>query len=397
MTDKILNQAPPPPAEDQQFSVAGLFAGIGGLERGLEASGGHAKLLCEWWKPATAVLQEHFPQAEHALDVRDLDSLPDVDVVTAGFPCTDLSQAGRTTGIAGAQSGLVSHLFRLLKNASPEWVIVENVRNMLVLDNGLAMQYLVTKFEELGYSWAYRLVDSRFTGVPQRRQRVIFVASKSNDPARILFNDDVDEMSTRRYWDDSYGFYWTEGLRGVGWAQDAVPTLKGGSSLGIPSSPAVWFPERSAGEAVVTPHITHAEELQGFPAGWTLPAERVGRGSLRWKLVGNAVTVGVAKWIGKKLTTPPAPAIPPRAELPAGARWPAAAHGAKGVKFAVSASMWPSAEEYVHLSEVLTNAPLRPLSRKATAGFLSRAERSSLRFDDRFLVALKEHELAMTL
>ena len=169
------------------FTVAGLFAGIGGIERGLEAAGGRAELLCENWEPATAVLAERFPEVPLVGDVRDLRSLPPVDVVAAGFPCTDLSQAGRTKGIQGDASGLVGEVFRLLRRRDVPILVLENVRNMLVLDRGEAMRYLVAELEDLGYRWAYRLVDSRFTGVPQRRQRVIFVASKEIDPRGVLF------------------------------------------------------------------------------------------------------------------------------------------------------------------------------------------------------------------
>src|SRR5690606_35704194 len=80
----------------------------------------------------------------------------------------------------------------------------------------------------------------------------------------------------------SFGFYWTEGIRGLGAAVDAVPTLKGGSTIGIPSSPAILLPNGR----VVTPDIRDAERLQGFPADWTQPAETVARKSVRWKLVG---------------------------------------------------------------------------------------------------------------
>ncbi len=84
------------------FSLAGLFAGIGGLERGLAEAGGEATFLCEWWEPARRVLGFRFSGIPVAEDVRELRALPKVDVVTAGFPCTDLSQAGRTKGIGGS-------------------------------------------------------------------------------------------------------------------------------------------------------------------------------------------------------------------------------------------------------------------------------------------------------
>lgn len=373
------------------FSIAGLFAGIGGLERGLHAAGGSVELLCERWAPACNVLRARFPDVELAEDVRCLERLPDVEVVTAGFPCTDLSQAGRTGGIFGRESILVNHLFRLLEGSSPRWVVIENVRNMLVLDAGAAMHHLVGRLEALGYRWAYRLVDSRFTGVPQRRQRVILVASKQEDPARVLFADDVGEPGPGWFRDDVHGFYWTEGLRGLGWAQDAVPTLKGGSTIGIPSAPAIWIRDRAPSAAIGTPSICDAEQMQGFPVGWTEPAEQVARATIRWKLVGNAVTVGVAEWLGRRLVRPGEPRVADQSALVGDHRWPIAARGDRRGRWAVDVSMWPERRPYRHLLDLLDGDTLQPLSKRAIDGFLGRLERSSLRFDERFRLAVKEH------
>ncbi len=174
------------------MTSVGLFAGIGGVEEGLRRAGAaEAELLVDNWAPAQEVLRVRFPEAKLESDVAELTSLPKVDLVTAGFPCTDLSQAGRTAGITGKASGLVGHVFPLLEQADPTWLVFENVRNMLVLDGGTAMRYLVDQLESLGYRWAYRLVDSRSTGVAQRRQRVIMVASKSENPADVLLVDEV--------------------------------------------------------------------------------------------------------------------------------------------------------------------------------------------------------------
>lgn len=116
----------------QSYKVAGLFSGIGGLELGLAAAGHTTSLLCEIWNPARTVLSNRFPGIKLADDVRTLGALPDdVELVTAGFPCTDLSQAGRTAGIRGEQSGLVVHVFQLLDQHHPRWLVLENVRNML--------------------------------------------------------------------------------------------------------------------------------------------------------------------------------------------------------------------------------------------------------------------------
>jgi len=376
----------------QRHRIVGLFAGIGGIEAGLRAAGHEARVLCEVWEPARAVLCARFPGLEIERDVRELRTLPsDADVITAGFPCTDLSQAGRTAGINGSQSGLVAYVFRLADKHDPRWLILENVRNMLPLDGGRAMHYLVSELEDRGYNWAYRLVDSRFTGVPQRRQRVLLLASRTEDPRDVLLSDDAGEPGTEHYASDAFGFYWTEGLRGLGWAQDAIPTLKGGSALGIPSPPAIWLPDAPAGRQLVTPSLEDAEALQGFSRGWTSPAASQGQKGPRWKLIGNAVTVGVAEWLGRRLADPGSYDEAEAKPLGDGDRWPTAAWGRGRRRWRSRVSMWPEVGPYTHLTALLDEQGVVPLSYRAAAGFLERTQRAKLRFDQEFILAVKRH------
>ncbi len=379
------------------MKVVGLFAGIGGIELGLEQAGFQSELLCERWEPARRVLAEQFERNVNEIhpDVTTLRSLPEaVDVLTAGFPCTDLSQAGRTAGIGGEQSGLVQHVFRLFRGARrrrqlPTWLVIENVPNMLQLDRGEAMRYLVTELEGLGMRWAYRTVDSRFTGVPQRRRRVVLVASATEDPRCVLFADDVGERPADFYSDDAYGFYWTEGRGGLGWAKDATPTLKGGSTVGIPSPPAIWIPAANAGRALVTPLIEDAEALQGFPRGWTAHADTGGKNGPRWKLVGNAVTVGVAAWLGSRLRNPSD--WIEVSELWAGQRsWPGAAYGEDGKVWRMGLSEFPEAHAYHHLTEVVDVDRAPSLSHRAAAGFWSRLQEGNLGRHPGFREAVSE-------
>ena len=174
------------------LTIAGLFAGIGGVEVGFHRAGHEAELLCEIDPGAANVLRHHFPDVPLAADIRAVKGLPNVDIVTAGFPCQDLSQAGRTAGISGTQSSLIGEVFRLLdsRKRGPRWLVLENVSFMLQLARGGAMRYLADELEIRGYSWAYRVVDTRAFGLPQRRQRVILVASKTEDPRTVLFADD---------------------------------------------------------------------------------------------------------------------------------------------------------------------------------------------------------------
>lgn len=377
------------------MKVAGLFSGIGGLELPFGNIGASTSLLCDVWDASQKVLAKRFPGVPVHDDISTLERLPaGISAVTAGFPCTDLSQAGRTSGIKGKESGLVAHVFRLLRNQDVEWLILENVRNMLVLDKGKAMAFLTSELESLGFRWAYRLVDSRFSGVPQRRHRVLFVASRHHDPRRVLFADNEEAPDENELRDDAFGFYWTEGLRGLGWARDAIPPLKGGSGLGIPSPPAIWVPAAPEGMRIVTPSIEDAEELQGFQRGWTEPAADNRRNGPRWKLVGNAVTVGVAKWLVQRMQNPADPVIS-SADLPSVKRWPASAFGENGRVWQFNASMWPVRHQYNHLTDVVDVSRLPPLSLRATAGFLSRAARAQLNFDDRFIRDLRNHETLM--
>jgi len=377
----------------QSYKVAGLFSGIGGLELGLSAAGHTTSLLCEIWDSAKAVLSARFPDITLANDVTTLSELPgDVDLVTAGFPCTDLSQAGRTAGIKGEQSGLVVHVFRLIDQRHPRWLVLENVRNMLLLDSGRAMSYLVSELERRKYNWAYRLVDSRFVGVPQRRQRVLLVASQTDDPRAVLLADNAGEPEPDYYAKDTFGFYWTEGLRGLGWAQDATPTLKGGSAIGIPSPPGIWVPGAPLGRQLVTPSVEDAEQLQGFARGWTSPAsDPRGRKGPRWKLVGNAVTVGVAEWLGRRLACPGSYDDSDAVRISSGDRWPSAAWGSAEGRWSSQLSMWPERRPYTHLRDLVHNDGLTPLTYRAAAGFLERTQRAKLRFDSDFILDVKRH------
>ncbi len=258
---------------------------------------------------------------------------------------------------------------------------------MLHLDGGRALRTLVEEFEARGYRWAYRVVNS-LSFLPQRRERVFFVASRCDlDPSDVLLVDDATPQEVRTSLDThAHGFYWTEGVRGLGWAPDAVPTLKNGSTVGIASPPAIMMPDGT----VMTPDIRDAERLQGFPIDWTLPANSVGRPTLRWSLVGNAVTVPLAAWLGSRLASPGRYETSRDAPLSQGSRWPRAARYDGSQRYAVGVGSFPVWHDRPALTTFLA-FPGKPLSARATRGFLTRAERSNLRFSPGFLEGVRRH------
>ncbi len=373
--------------KDRGVRAVGLFSGIGGFELGLAKAGIVSDLLCENWQPAMLTLRRRF-EAEVVGDIQKLRSLPKCDVVTAGFPCTDLSQVGRTAGIGGVESGLIREVFRLIAKNPPTWVVLENVPNMLSLHGGAPIRHITDWLDRHRWNWAYRIVDSQYFGVRQRRRRTFLVASRSEDPRSVLFADEAPPPISRSA-HRAYGFYWTEGNRGLGWGEGVTPTLKGGSKLGIASPPGIWLREQRDGKAIARPTIHAGERLQGFPSGWTSAVTKEGA---RWKLVGNAVTVPVAKWIGNRMIRPGRPVDVERWQFDGLGGWPWAAASVGDVREAWNISERPlQVAPRASLASMIERYGAVPLSIGATRGFTVRLKASRLRSRSGFIEALDAH------
>lgn len=369
------------------MSVVGLFSGIGGFELAFSAAGFETKLLVEIDRASRVVLASHFGKAEVHEDVGELVGIPSgTTVVTAGFPCQNLSMAGDKSGILGQQSGVVKKMFELIARSRVPIVVIENVYFLLQLASGKGMEWLVQQFEELEYHWAYRVLDTMGFGLPQRRRRVYLVASRDLDPRRVLFADEARRaVPPKPDLTSPLGFYWTEGRSGIGFTTDGIPPLKVGSAVGIPSAPAVLFPD---GE-VQMPSLGTAERLQGFPAGWTAAVERGHPGRRpEWRMVGNAVSVPVASWVAERIRVPGPVLDFARAPMRVGRRWPDAGWNVGAGRVAVEAGDTPIAMARPSIS-VFRDSTWTRLSDRALNGFIKRAIEGGLRLPDGFLDALR--------
>jgi DNA (cytosine-5)-methyltransferase 1 len=161
-----------------------LFSGIGGFDLGFERAGMECSAQVEWDKWAAAVLKHRWPDVSHFSDVREVHSneagrpdhrLDRVDLICGGFPCQDLSVAGKRAGLAGERSGLWHEFRRLVGEIHPRWVVVENVPGLLSSNGGADMAVVLRGLADLGYGWAYRVLDAQYFGVAQRRRRVFIV------------------------------------------------------------------------------------------------------------------------------------------------------------------------------------------------------------------------------
>jgi len=193
----------------------------------------------------------------------------------------------------------------------------------------------------------------------------------------------------------AHGFYWTEGTRGLGWGENCVPTLKGGSAISIPSPPAILMSDGR----IVTPDIRDAERLQGFATDWTnIEHQRKSTGARpfrhrrRWQQIGNAVNVEVSTWIGRQVANQQSAPSLNEALLTRDQPWPEAAWGEGDCKrrWKVDIGPWPVARKRKPLEEFLKHpAPL--LSERATDGFYKRISASSLRLPNGFKEAVARH------
>lgn len=158
-------------------TVGSLFAGVGGFDLGFARAGFDVRWAVELDPAARSVLARHFPDTTLYEDVREVGAhnLERVDVVCGGFPCTDLSVAGRRAGLDGEHSGLWTEFRRILAELHPRWCVIENVPGLLSSNGGRDMGTILGALGELGYGWAFRVLDAQWTGLAQRRKRVFIV------------------------------------------------------------------------------------------------------------------------------------------------------------------------------------------------------------------------------
>lgn len=155
--------------------LGSLFSGIGGLELGLEQAGlGHTVWQVEQDAYCRSVLAQHWPNAERFTDVRTVGAanLAPVDVICGGFPCQDVSSAGKRAGLAGARSGLWYEFARIVGELRPSIVIVENVAS----GASKWVDAVRGDLEQLGYESLPVPLSAADVGAPHERSRIFIVA-----------------------------------------------------------------------------------------------------------------------------------------------------------------------------------------------------------------------------
>jgi len=181
------------------ISFGSLFSGIGGFDLGFTRAGMECLWQVEIDSKCQDILRRNLPGAEIYSDVREVGkhNLKPVDVICGGFPCQDLSIAGRREGLAGERSGLWFEFHRIIAELRPGWVVIENVPGLLSSNGGEDFAVILRGLVELGYGVSWRVLDAQYFGVPQRRRRVFIVGSLGNGgSAQVLFEREGGARNT---------------------------------------------------------------------------------------------------------------------------------------------------------------------------------------------------------
>ena len=162
----------------RELTFGSLFAGIGGLDLGLERAGMRCMWQVEIDDYATSVLERHWPDVRRFADIRDCGqhNLLPVDLVCGGFPCQDVSLAGKRAGLRGRRTTLWAEYARIVREIEPTWVLAENVPGLRSSDVGAFFGTVVRELAACGHDIAWDCIPAAAVGAPHRRDRVFIVA-----------------------------------------------------------------------------------------------------------------------------------------------------------------------------------------------------------------------------
>ncbi|WP_369873045.1 DNA cytosine methyltransferase [Adlercreutzia muris] len=291
---------------DRTPKMNSFFAGIGGFDLGFENAGFDISYICEINDYCNKVLDTHWPDVARGQDINEvnLSEIPQAEVWCGGFPCQDISVARGSLsrlGLNGSRSGLFYRFAELVESKKPGVVLIENVGGLFNSNKGHDLLVVLKTMNDLGYAVAWRLLNSRYFGVPQSRPRVYICCWKKSPSAvlRCMF----DPMPNATLEGERKAFLAESTPTGK---YPRVPTV--GYCLAATSGRHTgtdWsrtYATCEDGVRRLTP--IECERLQGFPDDWT----RTSNGydpeesdSLRYAAIGNAVSVPVVEAIARRI------------------------------------------------------------------------------------------------
>ncbi|WP_440944978.1 DNA cytosine methyltransferase [Methanosarcina sp. T3] len=291
---------------------ADFFAGIGGFRLGIELAADKLGIpvqcvfSSEIEKNARYIYEKNFKERPHG-DITKIQAgdIPDIDILCGGFPCQDVSIAGKREGVKGKRTKLFFDIIRILQEKKPNIVFLENVKGLLSANRGWDFARVLIELENLGYDVEWDTLNSKDFGVPQNRERVFIIGYLRDKSVRKIFplsrfsqkNDYVKKPSktpivrTLTAGGNSGGNH-------SGMTILLSKTVRSGGLSSPYGSKQNWDTYNINGKIRrLTP--LECERLQGFPDNWTVGISD----TARYKCLGNAVTVNVIQVIAELILT----------------------------------------------------------------------------------------------
>lgn len=323
--------------KEEKFTFIDLFAGIGGFRIGLESIGGKCVFSAEIDSHACEMYKANFKEDPYC-DITTLDpkTIPNFDVLCAGFPCQPFSISGKQLGFLDKTRGtLFFNIIEILKIKKPKVVFLENVKNLEIHDNGNTLRVILESLKSLGYVVEYKILNAKDFGVPQNRERIIIIGSKEGKkfnfenilkvPSKPMKNF-LDKKGNFEYLDSKdftlidkkyvkeqksgliFVGYRNKNMRKNGVRENTEHLSRVHRQVNRIYSSEGTHPTISSQEKNGRYFILHNGKVRkltinecfkffGFPSTF----KKVGRDSLLYERIGNSVCVPMIKEIGKEI------------------------------------------------------------------------------------------------
>jgi DNA (cytosine-5)-methyltransferase 1 len=288
------------------FNVLDIFSGIGGFSIGLEAASMQTVAFCEINPFCRKILTRHWPSVPiftdiTTIDKEDLKALPRIDVIAGGFPCQDISVAGKGGGINAKRSGLWKEFVRLINEIRPKYAIIENVANL----RSTGLISVLQDLWAIGYNAEWHCIPASAFGAPHRRDRIWIIAypaclckvglSIGKEEAKSKLGGGSEDVSDT----DKQGLQGCRGFKEISQicSQEQVSMYRCGRGI-----------KQWGKEPLEVPRLKDdrlnpdwVEWLMGYPISWTEGGSRM----QRLMALGNSVVPLIPEFLGNCLTSSP--------------------------------------------------------------------------------------------
>ena len=315
-----------------------LFSGYGGFTIPASKYGIETINFSEIDKYATAVLKYRFPDIKNLGDITKIkgEDLPDVDIITGGSPCQDLSVAGKGAGLDGGRSGLFFCFINLIKEKQPMYFVWENVKGAFSSSKGWDFARVQIEMEQAGYDVFWQLLNAKDFGVPQNRERIFAIGVRKGSGREILFeqiSSSQDNKARKQVSSTIHAGYYKQGGRDQQYKSRRSQVIVHNLQPRSPNRPSLLKNKNAGGsghlqrEDGITYTVdtggtqgvdlgdmrirrltpTECERLMGLKDGWTAKGIIDGKevdisDTQRYKLCGNGVVVNCVDYIYNLIT-----------------------------------------------------------------------------------------------